>query len=414
MKKIEHNNYIYYILTCILIFSTDTFIVATNQNRNIFYCSLLVLIVSLIYMLYGNLKFSIRNITMLVTLITTISLNMLSHQDISNGNIYKMLLLCYGMIGCTFMEFSKFCIAYSKIMLVVCLFSLLTYTLSFFITFSEYFPVITNVMGTQVAFVGLSNIPINITDSIIRNYGPFWEPGVYAIYLCIALIFTLKEIQAQIPMSAYILAIGILTTLSPTGVILLVLVLVSHLLLGKITLKKCLNINQINILLIFICCTIVFLSNETVYDMIFAKLSTENWKYASTLSRLHSAYANIIIFLDNPLLGCGINKYVEILLSYYESHADLSFIRGNVGTNGLLIQFAMYGGIIGAVYLYGLFAFCGAITQTLSVRYILFIVFILMLCAEPLQLSLMFNTVIFWKHTKRETVHLTTMNGNNI
>ena len=399
----KHSKYIYYILSCILILSTDTFIVATNQNRNIFYCSILLLVISLIYMLIGNVKISKRNIIIFLILLIFISMNMLYHQDISNGNVYKILLLLYGIVLCSFMDFSIFRTAYVEIMTVVCSFSLLLYILSFFISFSDYFPVITNIVGIKVAFVWLSNVHINITDSIIRNYGPFWEPGVFAIYLCIAIIFALKDEQTRIPVYVYIFVCGIITTLSTTGIILLALILSTNLLASRGNQRKHCCVGKIGILFIFICCGMLFLFNSNIYEMIFAKLSPESWKFSSTLTRLYSAYANIIIFLDNLVLGCGINNYTAALSHYYESQGMLSFIGKEIGTNGLLIQFAMYGGIIGAVYLWGLFSFCAVLTRTTRLQYILFFLFILMLCAEPLQMSLLFNVFIFWMPEKKKT-----------
>lgn len=385
--------YIYYILSCLLIFSTDTFVVATNQNRIFFYFLPIIFIVSLFFLLLGCQNFLKSNLIILLILLTVISANMFFYNDISKGNVYKMLLLLYGMSICSFMDFSIFRDLYVKIMTIVCLFSLIVYLLSFVITFSDYFPIITNATGFEVVFVGLTNVPVDVTDKFIRNFGPFWEPGVYSIYLCLAVIFALKYNEMKMSLNVYLFIMGILTTFSTTGIILLLIIFIIYLFFCQQN-GKDIYIYKMKILLALAVSVLLLLTNSNIYEMVFAKLSIGSEKFSSTLARMHSVYANVGIFLDYPLIGCGIDKYTNVLISNYDG-------KEGMGTNGLLIQFAMYGIIVGMIYLWNLFSFCGSITQIKNIRYMLFLVFILMLCAEPLQFSLLFNTIIFWKARKR-------------
>ena len=178
-------------------------------------------------------------------------------------------------------------------------------------------------------------------------------------------------------------------------IIILGLILCGYLLCGKHN-NLCKNIKKIRALVLLGCCILIFLLNDNLYDMVFSKLSSDDVKFASTLARAHSSLANIDIFLDHVLLGCGIHRYAELLSHYYELHGLLSLIGKDIGTNSMLINFAMYGIVFGFVYLYGLFSFCKVLIRGTLIRWWMLIIFVLMLSAEPLQMSLLFNALPFW------------------
>lgn len=65
--------------------------------------------------------------------------------------------------------------------------------------------------------IGLHNFTHEYNESMIRNRGFFWEPGAFAGYLILALLFTLKNVE-QVPRRYFfVLIAALLSTQSTTG-----------------------------------------------------------------------------------------------------------------------------------------------------------------------------------------------------
>lgn len=65
--------------------------------------------------------------------------------------------------------------------------------------------------------VGLHNFTLEYNESMIRNRGFFWEPGAFAGYLILALLFTIKDVE-QVPRRYFfVLMAALLSTQSTTG-----------------------------------------------------------------------------------------------------------------------------------------------------------------------------------------------------
>jgi hypothetical protein len=65
--------------------------------------------------------------------------------------------------------------------------------------------------------IGLHNFTPEYDESLIRNRGFFWEPGAFAGYLILALLFTLKDVEKVPWRYFFILIVALLSTQSTTG-----------------------------------------------------------------------------------------------------------------------------------------------------------------------------------------------------
>lgn len=65
--------------------------------------------------------------------------------------------------------------------------------------------------------IGLHNFTPEYDESVIRNRGMFWEPGAFAGYLILALLFTLKNVENVPKRYFFILIAALLSTQSTTG-----------------------------------------------------------------------------------------------------------------------------------------------------------------------------------------------------
>lgn len=72
-------------------------------------------------------------------------------------------------------------------------------------------------LGPDDINIGLHNFTPGHNEMLIRNKGFFWEPGAFAGYLILALLFTLKAVE-QVPRRYFfVLIVALLSTQSTTG-----------------------------------------------------------------------------------------------------------------------------------------------------------------------------------------------------
>ena len=403
--KITKNTIFQYISIFILIFSTDTFVTFANKNENIRTTFFILTLFLLLYILmFKYIRLSRTKIQIWLLMILSILCCMVINMDIGHGNIYIIFLLAFGMILSSVITYDDFKKVFINIMVIICTFSLILYVFTgIIIRYYSYFPIITNIRGTQVICFGVSNV-CRFIDEIPRNYGPFWEPGVYAIYLCIALIFSLRA-GKPITKREIILMLGVLTTFSTAGIIILFIIFfdyayIQHIFYRDRTRKNVAQKNN-HFKIIFVVITIALavfaFTNYNIRLVVFSKFLKQDYRYTSTLARLTSISGNLYIWLEHPLFGSGPSKLESLYLSYLRERG----YAANSNTNGFLIHFSMYGIINGILYTYCLYHFINLVRQKKTSKLIIFIIFLMMMSTEPLMLSAFFNTIPFYGINKR-------------
>ena len=169
-----------------------------------------------------------------------------------------------------------------------------------------------------------------------RNSGPFWEPGAFSGFLIVALLFNIIRTGKLVNHKNMLLMLGIVSTFSTSGLIVLVAVVIFYMVLNKDAIKR-----LILVPIIVSLGMMAFFSVGILGDKVIRKMNYTNKTYNT---RFKSAELDIKDFLKNPLLGMGRNKETR-----FRGVTEARTIHRN---NGITNHLAMYGGIIFLLYFY--------------------------------------------------------------
>jgi len=186
--------------------------------------------------------------------------------------------------------------------------------------------------------------------SIPRNCGYAWEPGAFAVYLCLAVLINLFFVKSDKNRNTrlWVLLIALLSTQSTTGYMIFVLIVLFYLL------NKRLNI--IILLFPFAVIALVYVSSlpfmskkvielidetKTVNQLLEDTYGRES---ASTPQRFTSFLLTFKDFKDNPLLGVGGHREATYVFKLGSNISPIS------GIGNLLAQFGIIGFVIFIVW----------------------------------------------------------------
>ena len=254
---------------------------------------------------------------------------------------------------------------------IITLISLIGYSVNnYFFSLNSLLPEYIN--SNDISFsVGVIYNYITIEPE--RNCGPFWEPGVFASWIIIAMI--LLAFERNFPRKKILIIImilGILSTYSAAGYLLLIFVLIIGILNISRAIRSTAAKNLIQFSLLFSIVILLlfvypFFERQFENDYYFGELSGNNFWESS---RVFSVQQNWKLFLKNPILGLG--------SSYVETHTT------NVGnTSSSMFLIASYG-VLGITYT---LAFISGIFHqknvSLSNKIILMVIFLIIINKEP-------------------------------
>lgn len=311
--------------------------------------------------------------------------------DRLNLNLYIpiicKIIIAFGIVN--YYSFKEFRGYFLKSMLLISIISILGYIL-----------INLNLLNLSIKYnknmvpYGIGYIFFYIPWTIDRNLGIFWEPGIFATYLSIALIFELfLENKKYNWFRVIIFIITLITTKSAAGYGLLFLITIL-LIIDKIksNRKKSRQFFEfIGICIIFL----VIINYEALISVfgleksiIFKKLIGESLKKQP---RVLSIKDNLNKFLVNPFIGIGIKEY-------YKSVKDGS------DTTTSLYMISVYG-ILGLQYtfywMYGILR--SKIRKNKYFLIMLLIIFLLILNKEPHD-RLLFSWIVMFFLLKESVI----------
>ena len=167
---------------------------------------------------------------------------------------------------------------------------------------------------------------------LMRNCGPFWEPGMFAVFLNVALFFNVIVEKQKVRFCNFILIIALITTFSTGGFLSALLILLSYLIS-----------NRNNIFILFFGMVgFVFISQYVMtLEYVGEKLvgQIENVDEGSDASRFNAFLTQIEMIKNSPILGG-------------ESMRD--YLKGGNRTlaSRTLLPFVQYGIPIGCYYVF--------------------------------------------------------------
>lgn len=191
---------------------------------------------------------------------------------------------------------------YGKAMSFLSVFSLvalLVYT--FFPAIIRSFPI-----ADQTSYLVSYNLFFSVvtqTGGILRNYGIFWEPGAFAVFLCIALWSELFFQKTNIK-RVVLYVLTIISTFSTLGILCSFVLVIAYLLHNK-SINK--TVRNLVILMFFVAILwVAFFGERFIYE-VFGKIASMN---DSATTRWNSFYYVGELFLSAPFLGVGISDFL--------------------------------------------------------------------------------------------------------
>ena len=140
-----------------------------------------------------------------------------------------------------------------------------------------------------------------------RNSGPFWEPGAFAGYLIIAIIFNIIITHKLLNYTGNILIIALITTLSTSGYLALGILIFSFFFVNYKNLLKKLILSFGFIIIFYISYTqLDFLGNKIIKDIKYSVSAPPSLLFPN---RFVGAMLDIKELSDNPFLGRGLKPY---------------------------------------------------------------------------------------------------------
>ncbi|MBO5857154.1 MAG: hypothetical protein J6Q87_02795 [Clostridia bacterium] len=254
-------------------------------------------------------------------------------------NIKQMIIMLaawgIGYLFTLFVSYQEFKDTFISIILFLAVFSLATFVLGVILPgLIELLPTIEK-NGTTYYNVIFS--VVSGSKFVTRNFGIFWEPGAFSIYLNIALYLELFENKFNIK-RILLLAITVLTTVSTLGIVCMVILFAVFL-----TTDKEVSSSRIKGLVVtagaFGLILLILYGGDYIYHA-FNKLDMSGTTInESTAVRINAIVYPGSAFLENPILGVGYDDYLFIQERFCQDMATCSFINW-------LCLFGLVGGLI--------------------------------------------------------------------
>lgn len=393
-----------------IFFSTDTLLFGTNISSTArwipyFLCVVLALIIA--FKEISKRQFFVKDLVFYILVIVAQLGTLIVNDDNFNMTCFRVAMITAALMITLNYSFHDYVCAFEKVVIFLACYSLVVYLLCYISPgLVRYFPLITNVSGFEYYFVGPCIVSAKtLGNEIIKNLGIFREPGVYQIYLIIALCIHLFYFNKLNIKNTTIFILTVLTTLSTAGFICVILCLLVYF-ASKSKGKSEKRFRILLVLSLLICVAFVALAFPQTIDtgasMLFAKLVPDSGAYGSPVARLSSVTSNIEVWKTAPLFGVGLNK-TSILFDYYARIQYMDYysvnITGTHNTNTYLYQLATYGIFYWGIFTLGLFRLSKRITaksNSLIITILVFVLFLFIYANENLYYSILPLVLMFY------------------
>lgn len=234
----------------------------------------------------------------------------------------------------SYLDFKNF---YTRIMFFLAVFSLITFAVSVVAPqLVQLLPQIVRQGGGANYYNALFSVICNSTY-VSRNYGIFWEPGAFSIFLNIALFIELFHQKASIKNVA-VLCLAIMSTLSTLGIACMLVLVIGYTSQRKAFVRKGIK----NFILFLMFCFVLYLiiDGEEFIFHVLGKLKINDGKINTSTSVRIDAFVYMgKAFLSSPLWGVGYTEFLQIQESYCSGMATFTFMN-------LLATYGLIGGLL--------------------------------------------------------------------
>lgn len=384
----------YLVIVVTVFFSPDTLLFGTSGDKllmllNQILFTFLIFFLSNNYPNFKDAKFPNFIICSFALIIFTTSL---INLDFSNGYIIQLNSLLLGYFIAKKIEFQTFATNFNNVLYYLSLISVFFFTLfNYYPNLIYLFDIKENISGTN--FINLY-FYVHFID-VFRNTGIFREPGVYMIYLNLAILFELFVSDIIDRKKIFIFVIALITTLSTAGFIICIFLSIIYF-MNKKSLK-------IGVILLFSAIVILFFvsNNYEYFEAALTKFDSKSNEYGSAVARISSITIPISIYLDSPFFGVGLYSYINLYKFYSSSILGFSLNAESQSTNTLLNALATYGPLYFIFFILAFYKLAKLISKKFLIRLTIFLLFTLMLSNEDIRYSLLFTTLIFFGYFEK-------------
>ncbi len=382
----------------LIITSKDTLLFGTNINRTAiwygFMFQMIVLHVLTIYLLFEYYKLNYKSILIALLLMILIMVAGLNDNYFTLGYFYKMLLIIVSLLIASLKPISFFLVNYEKIVRVLALVSIVGYvSYLLFANLSALFPIVVN--SGEMRFINLYVVMIpdyGFPGVLIRNWGIFREPGVFQIYLNMALLIQLFYLKKVSVKAVIIYIVAIITTYSTTGYFIMALMVMFYFFYKQYRWNK----SKLSIIIFLIASiTIIYTQFPTALSYGWHSVVSKLFDLSneSTTARISSFNVNFYIFASSPLIGVGINQVNEL---YPQISMLLNGIMSKDNANMIFKNFATFGFVYGMIWLVALWRFCENFGNSISVRIIAYLSFLIIFSFQDMSWSFLPYILLFY------------------
>lgn len=335
-----HNNFsLKNILTVICVFGlicTDSAFYLVNTQTGTVRMLIDLFAILLLALIKGKLTINRTGTSIVLVMLLTALLSGLMTSAIKQ-TIIIIAAIAIGWVFTNVVSYSDFKNIYTRIMFFLAIFSLATFAISIISPqLIQLLPQIKRHDSNSNYYNALLCI---ICDStyVSRNYGLFWEPGAFSIFLNIALFIELFQQKASIKI-LLVLCLAILSTLSTLGIACMLVIII-----GCIGQRKTFVQKKIKFFILFTMFGFVLyliISGEEFIFHVLGKLKVNDDNInTSTSVRINAFIYMGKAFLSSPLWGVGYTEFLHIQESYCSGMATFTFIN-------LLATYGLLGGVL--------------------------------------------------------------------
>lgn len=393
-----------YLLVLLAMFLTDSPLIIYSmnpiiaKNRVNFMIILPIILFVTVALVTRNWKVK-KQIFIYILLITiNIVVSDFFAGDSFNATIALISKVCLACTMPSIIDYADFKKIYIVLMRVICICSLiLMIGCNMFGFLENIFPKISvySSDGTstyRIATLFFSNVYLDIPSWTSRNFGPFWEPGAYATYICVfqfIILFTMTKYRGKM-FDLILSIITLVSTASLGGISSSIVLVIIYLIYSKRETDGWLKIGVICVILLAV---IYILNNNEITTLFASKLDRTRYN-GSTDSRLFSIVGNLKLFINSPIWGNGIQSVDTRLFLYYLSKNGIGETIHN--TNTFLIYFSSFGIFMGCFMINLCYKRVKNITLNTFYRVLLVLGLVIVFSNEDFTGSLWFNLFMFY------------------
>lgn len=409
-NRIKEDLFIYILVFLIIWISDESYLFSTSGIDALITVKwAFFAIIPFVVYVFSRKRHVIKDIKALAIPIIFLLLSALFNiNSIGWGIMILTLQLVTAFIISKKIDFPRISFAFSDVMIIICVYSLLIYLFAFLL---EILPTtsIVNIEGREMT---MSYGSVFYSDYVlIRASAIFREPGVFMIFINLAFLLDTFFNYNKIKYSRLIICfLAILSSFSTGGIICFALILIAGFLNNR-EWKSAILISVLVTIGVF-----VIVNSEDIFLMFFKKLSDTDSGSAS--ARLSSIAIPINVWTDsikNFFFGCGIRnfeaEYIRAGRELYHTTIDPQ----GLSTNTIFNAFAIFGCGFGLFIIGGFYCFTHRVLVAgRLILFLLFLVFCLLFSNENMIYCTTLMVFIMYGLTSSKSTSKTNHSINNM